>query len=82
MIVTDIYAAGEEPIAGVTAEALAQAIRAHGHHDVHYVADKHAVPDALEQVVQPGDLVIALGAGDINASVRELKARLEGGTPS
>ena len=40
-------------------------------------------PDALLGVVRPGDVVIALGAGDVNASVRELKTRLEqkGGPP-
>jgi UDP-N-acetylmuramate--alanine ligase len=44
---------------------------------VTYVADKKNVTDALAAVVEPGDLVIALGAGDINASARELVARFE-----
>jgi UDP-N-acetylmuramate--alanine ligase len=77
VIVTEVYAAGEAPIAGATGEALADAIRAHGHHAVTYVADKKKVTDALAAVVQPGDLVIALGAGDINASARELAARFD-----
>jgi len=77
VIVTDIYAAGEAPIPGVTAANLAQSIREHGHHDVTYVADKRAVPDELERRIRQGDIVIALGAGDINASVRELATRLE-----
>jgi UDP-N-acetylmuramate--alanine ligase len=76
LIVTEVYAAGEAPIAGATGEALAQGIRAHGHHGVHYVADKKKVGAALLELVQPGDLVIALGAGDINASARELAAAL------
>jgi UDP-N-acetylmuramate--alanine ligase len=76
VIVTDIYPAGEQPIAGVTASHLAQSIREHGHHDVTYVPDKRAVPDVLESRVERGDIVIALGAGDINASVRELAVRL------
>jgi UDP-N-acetylmuramate--alanine ligase len=77
LIVTDVYAAGEAPIAGASGEALAEAIRAHGHHDVRYVADKKKVGAALLEQVRPGDLVIALGAGDINASARELVAALE-----
>jgi UDP-N-acetylmuramate--alanine ligase len=76
LVVTDVYAAGEAPIAGATSEALAQAVREHGHHSVTYVPDKRKVPDVLEQIVQPGDVVIALGAGDINQAVRELNARL------
>jgi UDP-N-acetylmuramate--alanine ligase len=77
VIVTDIYPAGEQPIAGVTAQKLAQSIREHGHHDVTFVADKRAVVDELERRAERGDIVIALGAGDINASVRELLTRLE-----
>jgi UDP-N-acetylmuramate--alanine ligase len=89
VIVTEVYPAGEARIEGATGEALAHAIRAHGHHDVHYVPDKKQVTPALLDLVQPGDLVIALGAGDINASARELVVALEraqggeaaGGTP-
>jgi UDP-N-acetylmuramate--alanine ligase len=77
LIVTDIYAAGEAPIPGITAERLVQAIREHGHHDASYVADKNDLPEVLERVVRPGDVVIALGAGDINNAVRGLKVRLD-----
>ncbi|AUX40779.1 UDP-N-acetylmuramate--alanine ligase [Sorangium cellulosum] len=77
LLVTDIYAAGEPPIPGVTAERLVQSIREHGHHDARFVADKADLAEALEQIVRPGDVVIALGAGDVNACVRDLKARLE-----
>ena len=43
---------------------------------MHFEADKTRVVDRLEELVQPGDVVIALGAGDINQSVRALYARL------
>ena len=77
LFVTDIYPAGEAPIPGVSAERLVQSIREHGHHDASYVADKADLPDALEAIVRPGDVVIALGAGDVNASLRALRSRLE-----
>jgi UDP-N-acetylmuramate--alanine ligase len=77
LVVTDIYAAGEAPIPGATSDRLVQAIREHGHHDARYVANKADLPDVLEQLARPGDVVIALGAGDVNASVRELKTRLD-----
>jgi UDP-N-acetylmuramate--alanine ligase len=76
LLVTEVYPAGEAPIAGATGEALTEAIRAHGHHGARYVADKKKVTAALLEIVRPGDLVIALGAGDINASARELAAAL------
>jgi UDP-N-acetylmuramate--alanine ligase len=77
LVVTEVYPAGEKPIPGATGESLADAIRAHGHHEVHFVADKKKVAEKLRSLARPGDIVIALGAGDINASGRELLAMLE-----
>jgi UDP-N-acetylmuramate-alanine ligase len=77
LLVTEVYAAGEAPIAGANGEHLANAIRAHGHKNVRYVADKKDVAAELEKIVRPGDIVFALGAGDINAQIRELSKRLE-----
>src|SRR5277367_3441804 len=56
LFVTDVYPAGEQPIAGATSQALTDAIRAHVHKAVHYVADKKKVTSALMDVVRPGDL--------------------------
>jgi UDP-N-acetylmuramate--alanine ligase len=81
VIVTEVYPAGEKPIEGATGRELAEAIRAHGHHAVKYIADKNEVANELYREVKPGDLVIALGAGDINASARKLVARIEAGNP-
>ena len=82
LIVTEVYAAGEKAIEGATGEALAEAIRAHGHHAVSIVRDKRQVGKTLYDLVEPGDIVIALGAGDINASGRELLEMLtKGGAP-
>ncbi len=76
--VTGIYASRESPIEGVTAERIVAAARQSGHHHVSYSPDWHAVPEALAQVVKPGDLVLTLGAGDIYRLARELAA--EGGS--
>jgi len=78
LLVMDVYAAGEPPIPGVSASALAEEIRAHGHRDVTYVgADKAAVVEHLVQVTRPGDLVLTLGAGDVYQVGPELLLRLE-----
>ncbi len=76
VVVTEIYAAGEAPIPGISGESLAQALREHGHQHVHFVGDKNEIANVLENIVRPGDVVIAQGAGDINKSVRELHDRL------
>ena len=65
LVVTDIYAASEQPIEGVTAEALAGAIRRHGQKDVTFIADREAIPDHLAGIVRSGDIVLTLGAGNI-----------------
>ncbi|HQK18985.1 MAG TPA: UDP-N-acetylmuramate--L-alanine ligase, partial [Polyangiaceae bacterium] len=77
VVVTEIYPAGETPIAGVSGQLLAKALREHGHQRVHYVQNKDNIPDFLQKLVLRGDVVIAQGAGDINQSIRELGRRLE-----
>ncbi|MGA3119602.1 MAG: UDP-N-acetylmuramate--L-alanine ligase [Polyangiaceae bacterium] len=77
LLVTEVYPAGERPIDGASGLSLAEGIRAHGHHAVTYVRDKKEVAQALFDLLEPGDLVIALGAGDINASVRDLLVMIE-----
>ena len=65
LLVTDIYAAGEAPIEGVSAELLAQKVAGHGHKNAHYVGDRDLLTAHLMAAVQPGDIVITLGAGDV-----------------
>src|SRR5216117_4360717 len=78
LIVMDIYAAGEPPIPGVTAEDLAEGIRAHGHRDVTYFgSDRARLVEHLCEITRPGDLVLTLGAGDVGSLGPELLKRLE-----
>jgi UDP-N-acetylmuramate--alanine ligase len=76
LLLTDIYAAGEDPIAGVTGRKLHEAVRACGHRDATFVADRSALAQALEERVREGDLVLTLGAGDITNAGEELLALL------
>ena len=65
LVVTDIYPAGEAPIAGVTAQALVAAIREHGHRDVTYAESREAAVERVAKAVRSGDMVLTLGAGDV-----------------
>ena len=76
LILTDIYAAGEERIEGVEAKALFEGIREYGHKDVTYIPDKKEIVDHLLRIMVPGDMVITLGAGDIYQTAEDLVRRL------
>jgi UDP-N-acetylmuramate--alanine ligase len=65
VIVLPIYAAGEDPIAGVTAAKLADRIKKHGHRDVTYAPDFPAALQMLQEKLQASDLMLTLGAGDV-----------------
>jgi UDP-N-acetylmuramate--alanine ligase len=66
VLVCDIYAAGEKAIPGISSERLAKAIAEHGHGAVRYVRDRAELAAELARIARPGDVVIALGAGDVN----------------
>ncbi|MEW6380425.1 MAG: UDP-N-acetylmuramate--L-alanine ligase [bacterium] len=65
LIITDIYPAGERPIEGINALAMAEGVRQSGHTDVHYIPDKDEIPALIGHMVRPGDMILTLGAGDI-----------------
>jgi len=65
LVVLPIYAASEAPIPGVSGEALAESIRAHGHRDVIYLDSLVACVDYLDANLGFGDLLLTLGAGDV-----------------
>jgi len=65
VMVTPVYAAGEEPIEGADSSALADGLRAHGHRMVREVADLDDLCRALRDLAAEGDMVICMGAGDI-----------------
>jgi len=75
VVLTDIFLSRESPLEGVTGAALA-ALTAdrRGADHVTYVADKAALPARLAEIVQSGDLVLTLGAGDIRAAGEGLLA--------
>ncbi len=65
LLVTDIYAASEVAIPGINGRRVVEAVKAHGHHDIHFCPGIDDVVAKLEEVVRPADVVITLGAGNI-----------------
>jgi len=67
VILTDIYAAGEDPIAGVTLEALAKSVRGEFKGELRAVRALSDVPGELARLATRGDLIVLLGAGSIGS---------------
>ncbi len=65
VLVTPVYAAGETPVAGVSAEVLVEGLKRRGHRSATTVADAGELADELATMVREGDMVVCLGAGDI-----------------
>ena len=77
LVLTEIYAAGEEPIPGVYGPGPLRGRPQFGHKDAHFEPDLEKVPAALLKIVRPGDIVIFLGAGNITKVVPEFVKKLE-----
>ena len=82
IVLTDIYAAGEPPIEGITIEALADAIRSGASAPVSVVKSIDELPLAVARMCQAGDLVITLGAGSIGTVPDRILAALSAGGSS
>ena len=80
LVLTEVYPAGEAPIAGADARALARAIRARGRIDPVVVNGAQELRDVLPDVLRDGDLLLMMGAGDIGHAAQQLAANgFEGG---
>jgi UDP-N-acetylmuramate--alanine ligase len=77
VFVTDIYPAGEAPIPGVNSEKLVEAMRVHGQRSASYAPDMGALAKEIARIAQPGDVVISLGAGDINRILKAIEVELD-----
>ena len=72
LIVSEIYAAGDPEIQGITGKRVADEITAHGHPNVDFIGDLDAIAASLSDELRPGDLVLTLGAGNISGLAEKL----------
>jgi UDP-N-acetylmuramate--alanine ligase len=79
LLLTEVYAAGEAPITQADGRALARATRAWGRLEPVFVPTVEALPEALEGLLQAGDVLLTLGAGDIGTLPARLRQRWEEG---
>ena len=78
LLITEVYAAGEEPIAGADGRAICRAVRSRGLVEPVFVENVDQLADALRAVLHDGDVVLTMGAGNIGAVAQDLKSRFAG----
>ena len=76
LVVLEVYAAGEAPIAGADGRAIARAVRSRGGIEPVFVEALAELPGVLDDLIEDGDLVLTMGAGDIGAMAARLPERL------
>jgi UDP-N-acetylmuramate--alanine ligase len=79
LLVTEVYAAGEVPIAGADAKSICRAVRSHGRVEPVLVPRVEKLAAALARIVEPGDVVLTMGAGSIGTVAQTLGRQLETG---
>ncbi len=65
LLILPIYPAGEEPIPGVSAELILEAVRSSGHRSARLVSSREEALEVLKGILKPGDMLLTLGAGDV-----------------
>ena len=81
LLVTEVYAAGEAPIAGADGRAICRAVRTRGHVEPIFIERVDDLADSLRGVLHDGDVVLTMGAGNIGAVAHDLKSRFAAGAP-
>jgi UDP-N-acetylmuramate--alanine ligase len=76
VLVADIYAAGEEPVEGVTREAIVAGLIEHGHRNVRALSGPAELAPLVADLAHPGDMVVCLGAGSITTWANSLPGDL------
>jgi UDP-N-acetylmuramate--alanine ligase len=77
VVVADVYAAGEAPVAGADRDSLVAGLQAHGHRRVLALPEPAALPSIVAELAAPGDFVVCLGAGSITNWAGALPGELE-----
>ena len=79
LLVTEVYAAGEAPIAGADGRAICRAVRTRGRTEPVFVERVENLAEALRAVLHDGDVVLTMGAGNIGTVAQELRSRFAAG---
>ena len=76
LIINDIFPAGEEPIEGIHSQGIVDGVRKFGHKNAEHVATPRETLKRLSRILEPGDVFMTLGAGNVWELGRDLLANL------
>ncbi len=79
--ISEVFAAGEDPIPGASRDDLVKGLIAHGHRDARAITSEDDLENLVRTEAKPGDIVVCLGAGTISAWANALPGRLSAKTP-
>jgi UDP-N-acetylmuramate--alanine ligase len=82
LLVTEVYAAGEAPIAGADGRAICRAVRSRGVMEPIFVERVDDLAESLRGILHDGDVILTMGAGNIGAVAQDLKSRFAAGDPA
>jgi UDP-N-acetylmuramate--alanine ligase len=77
LILTEIYPAGEDPIPNVTGRILYEETKQFGHKNVFFEPDLEKIPSLIKKIVQPEDIILVMGAGNVYRIIPDLIKQLE-----
>ncbi|MDP4219538.1 MAG: UDP-N-acetylmuramate--L-alanine ligase [Bacteroidota bacterium] len=81
LLLLDVYAAREQPMAGISSQLILDAARKEGMMDCRMIQSLDALPEEVSRVVKQNDIVVTLGAGSITEAAPKILASLKGGAP-
>jgi len=81
LLVTEVYAAGEPPVAGADGAAVCRAVRSLGALEPRFVPRVEELATTLADLIRGGDVIVAMGAGSISAVAHQLPAKLTALSP-
>jgi UDP-N-acetylmuramate--alanine ligase len=80
-VITEVYAANEKKIDHISGKLIAEKVKERHKEDVRFISKKSDIPKTLLPLLQPGDFIITMGAGDIHTVAKEIIAQLKEKSP-
>ena len=77
LIISEVYPAGEKPVEGISGRVLFEEVEQFGHKNIFFESDMNKIPSLVKKIAEPGDMILVLGAGNINRIIPDIIKTLE-----